>query len=637
MRSRVQLLLATGLILSANVVRAAVITLTVGPTGQFASINAATSFADTDANPNNSYDILVAPGTYTNDFSNVTRPMTIEAATPGSQVLLLATVPPPNLKGIIWTDSSLTVNGLTFQGAAISSSDGGNGAGIRDQSNTATSLVVENSRFVGNQEGILTGSDSGQTFAETVIISNSQFINNGNPDPNVFQHALYVGDAASLTVTGSLFCGQVIGHDVKSRAASTTVTGSTLYVGTNQGAPAACNVGSASLAIDMPNGGHGKIGMDQIFQGDANQNGSLIRFGEEGLVPTFVNSLSVTNTTFDNLGKRASIGIDELNNCSAPVSGVATDTFTNVGTHVNPAGCVVSLSTDTATSDFNGDGYSDILWQNTSGQVAIWEMKGTTVIGGGSLGNPGPSWHAIATGDFNGDGYSDILWQNIDGEVAIWEMNGTSIIGGASLGNPGPSWHPIATGDFNGDGKSDILWQHTSGEVAIWEINGTTVIGGASLGNPGPSWHAIATGDFNGDGYSDILWQNTSGEVAIWEMKGTSIIGGASLGNPGPSWHAVATGDFNGDRHFDILWQNDSGQVAIWEMNGTSVIGGGSLGNPGPSWHTIGTGDFDGDRHSDILWQNDSGQVAIWEMNGTSVIGGGSLGNPGSSWHPIGK
>ena len=116
MRPRFQLLLATGLILSSNVVRAAVITLTVGPTGQFASINAAISFADTDTNLNNSYDILVAPGIYINDFSNVTRPMTIEAPTPRSQVLLLATVPPPNLKAIIWTDSSLTVNGLTFEG-----------------------------------------------------------------------------------------------------------------------------------------------------------------------------------------------------------------------------------------------------------------------------------------------------------------------------------------------------------------------------------------------------------------------------------------------------------------------------------------------------------------------------------------
>jgi hypothetical protein len=109
-------------------------------------------------------------------------------------------------------------------GAAIPSSDGGNGAGIRDQSNDATSLVVENSKFVGNQEGILTGSDSGSTHLDQVTISNTRFINNGNPDPSAFQHALYVGDAASLTVTGSLFCGQIIGHDIKSRAAQTAVT-----------------------------------------------------------------------------------------------------------------------------------------------------------------------------------------------------------------------------------------------------------------------------------------------------------------------------------------------------------------------------------------------------------------------------
>jgi hypothetical protein len=34
-------------------------------------------------------------------------------------------------------------------------------------------------------------------------------------------------------------------------------------------------------------------------------------------------------------------------------------------------------------SDFNADGYSDILWQNTGGQAAIWEMNGTNSIGGG--------------------------------------------------------------------------------------------------------------------------------------------------------------------------------------------------------------------------------------------------------------
>jgi hypothetical protein len=69
-------------------------------------------------------------------------------------------------------------------------------------------------------------------------------------------------------------------------------------------------------------------------------------------------------------------------------------------------------------------------------------MNGTNVIGGGWVGaNPGPSWKAIGTGDFNDDGHSDILWQNTDGQVAIWELNGTNVIGGGNVGaNPGPSW-----------------------------------------------------------------------------------------------------------------------------------------------------------------------------------------------------
>jgi len=69
------------------------------------------------------------------------------------------------------------------------------------------------------------------------------------------------------------------------------------------------------------------------------------------------------------------------------------------------------------------------------------------LVGGGVVSSvPGPSWHAIGTGDFNGDGHSDILWQNTSGQAAIWEMNGTSQIpGGSQLvsPNPGTSWHAV--------------------------------------------------------------------------------------------------------------------------------------------------------------------------------------------------
>ncbi len=242
----------------------------------------------------------------------------------------------------------------------------------------------------------------------------------------------------------------------------------------------------------------------------------------------------------------------------------------------------------------------DILWQNASGQAAVWDVSGNALIGGGVVSpNPGPSWKEIGTGDFNDDGLPDLLWQNTNGQAAIWDMDGTiSIAGGAVTPNPGPSWKAIGTGDFNDDGLSDILWQNANGQAAIWEMNGTTPIGGGVVTpNPGASWKAVGTGDFNGDGLSDILWQNANGQAAVWDMNGATPIGGGTVTpNPGASWKAVGTGDFNDDGHSDILWQNANGQAAIWEMNGNTVIGGGVAGaNPGA--------ELESDRDGRLQWR----------------------------------
>ena len=268
-----------------------------------------------------------------------------------------------------------------------------------------------------------------------------------------------------------------------------------------------------------------------------------------------------------------------------------------------------------AISDFSGDGKADVLWRNTSGSLIEWLMNGSViaqssyVTAGGVPVNPDPSWSFLGAGDFNGDGMSDMLWRNTSGEIAEWQMNGTVIAGSGDLNAGsgaiflGGAWSVAGIGDFNGDGKSDIIWRNAAGEVAQWQMNGSTIIGSGDLNvggvavAPAANWSVAGVGDFNADGNADLLWRDSSsGALVEWLMNGSGIIGSGSvtLGgtpvNPDPSWHVVEIGDFNGDARADILWRNDNGSMAEWFMKGTAIVGtatpssGGAAVTPDASW-----------------------------------------------------
>jgi hypothetical protein len=96
--------------------------------------------------------------------------------------------------------------------------------------------------------------------------------------------------------------------------------------------------------------------------------------------------------------------------------------------------------------DFNGDGLIDILWRNGAGAVSIWfsnvnaaQNNSPYIAYTTGLGSAPTSFNILQTGDYNGDGFSDILWQDSHGNIAIWFLtacgNVACVASSAGVGN----------------------------------------------------------------------------------------------------------------------------------------------------------------------------------------------------------
>ncbi len=244
--------------------------------------------------------IQVDAGTYTNDFATITHKITIEGV--GGMVNMVATVPPPNEKGILVVDNDVTIENMTFSGAAVSDADGGNGAGIRYEGGQ---MVLINDAFIGNQDGVM-GNPVIAGLTNTVTIDHSLFSDNGSGSG--YTHNLYIGPVDSLTVTNSVFEDAQVGHELKSRALANTLQNNVFADGPT---------GTASYDIDLPNGGVDLIQNNVIEKGPLSQQVNMVHFGGEG-TPYADSSLTVTGNSFINDRTSGTVGV--LNQTDIPAT-----------------------------------------------------------------------------------------------------------------------------------------------------------------------------------------------------------------------------------------------------------------------------------------------------------------------------
>ena len=248
---------ATLLCVAASSFAAHARTLEVGAGRAFAMPSAAAAAAGPGDH------IVIYPGQYFDCATLAASHLTVEGA--GDAAAIVLTDKTCGGKALLIVDGDdITIRNLTLTRARVAD---GNGAGIRAEGGN---LTVDGVRFVNNQDGILTNANP----AMTLTVRHSQFIKNG-VCLEACSHAIYAGKIASLVVQDSVFRDTRQGHDIKSRAARTEVTGCDIQDG---------QTGTASYLIEIPNGGAVIVRGNTLEKGPlAGNHTSAISIGAEGV------------------------------------------------------------------------------------------------------------------------------------------------------------------------------------------------------------------------------------------------------------------------------------------------------------------------------------------------------------------
>ena len=434
--------------------------LTVGTGKEFSTISAAVNAS------HNGDVILVDAGTYTNDFTVNYSNITLIAV--GGRVIMNATVPPPNFKGIITQEADLKVVGFTFTGAHIPDEYGHNAAGIRVDSGN---LVLINDEFTNNQDGILMGSGN-----YTISIDRSLFNNNGGNDGNGAGniHNIYINDITSATVTNSIFENAQVGHEFKSRAASNYLNNNVFISGVGEG--------TGSYDIDIPNGGKAVLTNNTIIKGDNAENYNMVHFGGEG-IPYPGSSLTVTGNLFStSLASGAGI----LN--ATAISAVVSD---NEIVGMDQSRFVSGPAKITSTYDSTGQILPDVtLTGILPGSTTVYtdNLAHTIDVGGSTQAVEGGAGRVTATVSgahvivIGGSGGLDLTETNpaTGGNQYTTAANSVNSItmagvGGNSVDSEGTDTIITGSGNMTGllNGNSTVI-QGTG--VTQWGVNGTSDI-----------------------------------------------------------------------------------------------------------------------------------------------------------------
>jgi len=167
------------------------------------------------------------------------------------------------------TGNDVVVDNVEMLGAKVPDQ---NGAALRLE---GTNFTLRHAFLHDNENGIL----SNRNENSDILIEYTEFGHNGFGDGQT--HNLYIGKAKSLTFRYNYSHDANVGHNLKSRAMTNTIVYNR-FGSTNPGEKGSTAPGQPSYEIDLPNAGTSYIIGNVIQQPAANQNPTIVAYGEEG-------------------------------------------------------------------------------------------------------------------------------------------------------------------------------------------------------------------------------------------------------------------------------------------------------------------------------------------------------------------
>jgi hypothetical protein len=242
--------------------------------------------------------------------------------------------------------------------------------------------------------------------------------------------------------------------------------------------------------------------------------------------------------------------------------------------------------------------------------------------------------------DFNRDGFTDVIARDSGG--VLWLYPGDGAGGFRSRRSMGAGWRGltqiITPGDVTGDGKADVFGRTTAGALWLFPGNGASGLGTKrQIGAGWQSFRISSAADMTGDGRADLLACDSSGRLWLYPLAGNAVFQARRL--VGAGWNVmssiVGSGDFSGDHRADILARNTSGALYLYRGNGAGGIGSGTLVSTGWSTMTalVGNGNWNRALGNDLLARDSAG--TMWLYPGDNAGHFGLRHAIGSGWQVL--